>query len=72
MVERWKQVSSARNEGWRNAFNSARWKNICQALHKLEVPAYLKNMIKSYLANRLLVYNTEDGSKEYQVTGGVP
>ena len=35
----------------RNAFNSARWKNICQALDKLEVPAYLKIMIKSYLTN---------------------
>ena len=56
----------------RNAFNSARWKNICLALDKLDVPAYLKNMIKSYLANRLLVYDTEDGPKEYQITGGVP
>ena len=56
----------------RNAFNSARWKNICQALDKLDVPAYLKNMIKSYLTNRLLVYKTEDSPKEYQITGGVP
>ena len=29
-------------------------------------------MIKSYLTNRLLVYDTEDGPKEYQITGGVP
>ena len=56
----------------RNAFNSARWKNICQALDKLDVLAYLKNMIKSYLTNRLLVYDTEDGPKAYQITGGVP
>ena len=55
-----------------NAFNSVRWKNICQALDKLDVPAYLKIMIKSYLTNRLLVYDTEDGPKEYQITGGVP
>ena len=56
----------------RNAFNSARWKNICLALDKLDVPAYLKNIIKSYLENRLLVYDTEDGPEEYQITGGVP
>ena len=42
----------------KNAFDSARCKNICQALDKLEVPAYLKNMNKSYLTNRLLVYDT--------------
>ena len=56
----------------RKAFNSARWKNICQTLYKLDVPAYLKKMIKSYLTNRLLVYDTENGPKEYQITGGVP
>ena len=28
-------------------------------------------MIKSYLENRL-VYDTEEGSKDYQITGGVP
>ena len=55
----------------RNAFNSTRWKNICQALDKLDVPAYLKNMIKSFLANQLLVYDTDAGPKEYQITGGV-
>ena len=29
-------------------------------------------MIKSYLTNRLLQYDTEDGPKEYQITVGVP
>lgn len=64
----------------RNAFNSAGWKNICLALDRLGVPrgvpAYLKNMIKSYLENPrenlLLVYVTEDGPKRYRVNGGVP
>ena len=55
----------------RNAFNSARWKNICLLLDKLDVPIYLKNMIKSYFENRLFVYDTEGGPKEYQITGGV-
>ena len=35
----------------KNAFNSARWKNICLALDRLGIPTYLK-MIKSYLENR--------------------
>lgn len=56
----------------KNAFNSARWENICLALDKLGVPAYLRKMINSYLENRILVYDTEDGLKRYQVTGGVP
>ena len=51
--------------GVKNAFNSRGWKNICQALDKLDVSAYLKNVIKSYLTNRLLVYDTVDGPKEY-------
>ena len=33
----------------KNAFNSARWKNICLALDRLEIPTYVKKMIKSYL-----------------------
>ena len=47
----------------RNAFNSARWKNIYLALDKVDVPAYQKNTIKSYLANRLLVYDKKTVQK---------
>ena len=73
MVERREQeVLSTHNPRCENAFNSARCKNICQALDKLDVPAYLNIMIKSYLTNRLLVYDIEDCPKEYQITGGVP
>ena len=36
------------------------------------MPAYLKNMIKSYLTICLLVCDTEDSPKEYQITGEVP
>ena len=63
------EVLSARNIRC-EAFNSARWKNICQALDKLDVPAYLKNMMKSYWRNRLLVYDTKDDPRKYQITGG--
>ena len=53
-----------------NAFNSARWKNIYQVLVRLDIPTYLKKMIKRCLKNRLLMYDIEEGP--YQITGGVP
>ena len=53
----------------KNAFNSARCKNIYLALDTLGIPTYLKEMRKSYLENRLLVYDTEEGLKHYQITG---
>ena len=56
----------------KNAFNSARWKNICLTLDSFGIPRYLKKMIKSYLENRLLVYDTGEGPKHYQITEGVP
>ena len=43
----------------RNSINSARRKNICLPLDRLEIQTYLKKMIKSYLENRLLLYDTE-------------
>ena len=46
--------------------------NICLALDRLGIPTYLKKTIKSYLENRLLVYDTEEGPKHYQITGVVP
>lgn len=56
----------------RNAFNCARWDNICSALDSLGVPAYLMRMVKSYLENRRLKYETDEGMQEYVITGGVP
>lgn len=56
----------------KNAFNSARWSNICLALDKLKVPAYLRKMIMSYFNGRELIYETEKGQQYYRVTGGVP
>lgn len=56
----------------RNAFNSARWEGIMEALSKRHTPEYLLRVIDSYLADRTLIYNTEDGDKEYEVTAGVP
>uniref|UniRef100_A0A6V7LWW6 Reverse transcriptase domain-containing protein n=1 Tax=Bracon brevicornis TaxID=1563983 RepID=A0A6V7LWW6_9HYME len=35
----------------KNAFNSARWDAISQALDRLQVPKYLRRIIKSYLSD---------------------
>lgn len=56
----------------KNAFNSARWDNIFLALNRLGVPAYVKRIIKNYLNNRQLMYNTEDGPQHYRITEGLP
>ena len=74
MERRKQEVLSARNLGCEECpqFNQVEGANICQALDKLNIPSYLKNMSKSYLTSRLLVYDTEDGPKECQIIGGVP
>jgi len=56
----------------KNAFNSAIWERIMDALKALGVPWYLRRIVASYLCNRWLMYDTEDGPKKYRVTGGVP
>lgn len=55
----------------RNAFNSARWADIIAALEsRFRVPQYLMRMIRSYLKNRILMYETENGMVRKQVTAG--
>lgn len=56
----------------RNAFNSANWDRIMQALEEKNVPGYLRRIVASYFTDRVLKYDTENGAKEYDVTGGVP
>jgi len=41
----------------KNAFNSAPWSAIMEAMHEKEIPAYLKQMINSYLDNRTLSFD---------------
>ena len=55
----------------KNAFNSARWNRIMEALERMKIPRYLQKMA-SYFSDRILKYDTEAGPKEYRVTGGVP
>lgn len=56
----------------KNAFNTANWENIVNALSRLSIPAYLIAIIKDYFRRRVLIYDTDVGMKEYNVTGGVP
>lgn len=57
----------------RNAFNSAGWKHINDALERHSgIPEYLRAMVRSYLDGRVLYYDTTEGRKTYRVTAGVP
>lgn len=56
----------------RNAFNSASWAAIADALLRLGIPEYLYKILGSYFQNRVLVYDTEVGRKCFHITSGVP
>jgi len=56
----------------KNAFNTANWGQITTALQQMETPGYLLKIIGSYFKDRVLLYDTSEGTKEYVVTGGVP
>ncbi|CAB0035443.1 unnamed protein product [Trichogramma brassicae] len=56
----------------KNAFNTARWKNILTALESIEMPAYLLKIISNYFQDRVLEYSTSDGPEAGSVTAGVP
>ena len=48
-----------------NAFNSARWDRIMEALDQFGIPNYLQKLIASYFIDRILQYDTDDGLKVY-------
>ncbi|CAI6375539.1 unnamed protein product [Macrosiphum euphorbiae] len=52
-----------------NAFNSAAWAKIEEALRGKSVPAYLLHILRSYLSNRSLLYGD---AERREVTSGVP
>lgn len=52
----------------KNAFNSASWEKIDEALDRMNTPAYLREMTRSYLSNRSIIVEGE----EIAVTSGVP
>ncbi len=56
----------------KNAFNSAKWANIIDSLYEIHAPQYLINIIISYFENRRLIFDTDEGTKSYSISSGVP
>ena len=55
----------------KNAFNSARWVDMLEALRNtFRIPAYLLRLIENYLRQRLLIYETREGTRTMDVTSG--
>ena len=56
----------------KNAFNSARWRFILAALHKINIPGYLFKLMENYFSNRYLIFDTDSGQNKHTITCGVP
>lgn len=56
----------------KNAFNTARWNTIVDAIKAMKVPEYLIRLVANYLSNRVLCCETTEGHSEFTLTGGVP
>lgn len=56
----------------KNAFNTANWKRIMDALGNMGIPTYLMRLLDSYFKDRVLLYDSSEGVKEYKVSSGVP
>ena len=56
----------------KNAFNTANWLNIVNALKALKTAQYLVTIIQDYLSNRVLIYDTDLGPMQYNITAGMP
>ena len=52
-----------------NEFNTANWEHIYQALNR-RLPVYLMRVASSYLEDRTLMVETDDGTKEIEITAG--
>jgi len=46
----------------KNAFNTANWTRIMQALRRLRTPEYLTRVVDRYLGERVLIFDTSDRS----------
>lgn len=54
----------------KNAFNSARWIDFMNGLRNFRVPKYLLRIISSYLSDRVIEYDTAQGTRRRVVTAG--
>nr|XP_041632428.1 uncharacterized protein LOC121502779 [Drosophila kikkawai] len=56
----------------KNAFNSANWSLILQALQRGGISGYIIQLIADYFKDRVLLYSSDAGKQIHHVTGGVP
>lgn len=57
----------------KNVFNSLPWAVIRQALQRKGFPEYIRGIIESYLSQRSIVFNNNDGKiEEKEMWAGVP
>lgn len=55
----------------KNAFNSARWSDMLNALERrFKLPVYLMSVMKNYLKDRTLLYDTDQGQRTKALSGG--
>lgn len=55
----------------KNAFNSLRWVDVLHALERnFKIPEYLMRIIRNYLKDRVLIYDTTGGTRRFEVTSG--
>ena len=55
----------------KNAFNSADWDQISDALERMN-PTYILNIISSYLSNCRLINESDNGTAYYDITAEAP
>ena len=56
----------------RNVFNFVCWSHIIQALRNIQTSAHLARIFSSNFPKRILLYDTDEVVKKYEITGGVP
>ena len=56
----------------KNAFNSAKWNKIIEALEKIQAPKYIVRIVVEFLLGRRLYCDSDDGLKIFPTTCGVP
>ena len=56
----------------RNAFNTARWRLILDALLEKQVPRYIVRIIRDYLRDRSITFQTEEGQLQKDLSSGAP
>ena len=56
----------------KNSFNSANLAVTQRALTRIGIPNYLRRIVADYFNGRFLEYESDDGTKSYKISAGVP